>query len=267
MSAQGILTYRLDGQGETVLLLNGGYMSIASWEPIAAPLAERYRVLRCDFRGQLRSPGRTHSDLAGHVVDLVTMLDATGIERVHVVGTSFGAEVGLLLAALHPGRVASLVAATATDVIPPQLQLGGGAVGRELRSAAAGGTRERLLAEMQAAFYSPEYLASHREELAGRAAQVALLPDWWFAGAAALLASLEDLDLRGHLGAITCPVLVLAAGGDRVMPLERARALAAAIPSARLEVVAGSGHALVVEQPERFVRSCLDFLESLHKYG
>ena len=267
MTGGDVLAYRVDGEGEPVLLLNGGYMSIASWEPIAAPLAERYRVLRCDFRGQLRSPGRTHPDLAGHVVDLVKMLDGLQIERAHVVATSFGAEVGLLLAALHPGRVSSLVAATATDVIPPQLQLGGGAVGRELLSAAAGGPRERLLEEMQEAFYSPGYVAAHREELAGRAAQVALLPDWWFAGAAELLTSLEHLDLRGHLGAITCPVLVLAAGEDRVMPLERARALAAAIPSARLEVIAGSGHALVVEKPERFVRSCLDFLESAHGYG
>jgi pimeloyl-ACP methyl ester carboxylesterase len=267
VSGAQLLAHRLDGQGETLLLLNGGFMTIASWAPIATPLAARFRVLRCDFRGQLRSPGPPHSSLAAHAADLVHLLDDLEIGRAHVVGTSFGAEVALVLAAHHPDRVASLVAAAATDVTPPALRFGGGAVGRELRRAAAGGSREELLDEMQAAFYSPAYVAAHREELDLRGAQVALLPDWWFASGAELLASVEDLDLRGCLGGITCPVLVLAAGEDRVMPLERVRALADAIPSARLEVVAGSGHALVVEQPERFVRSCLDFVASLQGYG
>ena len=61
-------------------------------------------------------------------------------------------------------------------------------------------------------------------------------------------------------------MLVLAAGEDRLMPLGCARALVSAIPGASLEVVEGSGHALVVEQPERFVQSCLDFLASVHRY-
>jgi pimeloyl-ACP methyl ester carboxylesterase len=266
MSANALLTHRIDGTGEPVLLLNGGMMTIASWDAIAAPLAERYRVVRCDFRGQLRSPGTPHPDLAGHVGDLVALLDGLRIERVHAVGTSFGAEVGLLLAALHPGRVGSLVAATATDVATPLLRDGQGALQQELRKAAAGHGRDRVLAEMVAVFYSRPYAAAHSQELAERATQVAQLPDWWFAGAADLLASLENLDLRPYIGRITCPVLVLAAGEDRVMPLEHARALAAATPSARLEVVEGSGHVLVVEQPERFVRSCLDFLGSALRY-
>jgi len=260
------LAYRVDGQGEALLLLNGGMMTITSWDAIVAPLAERYRVVRCDFRGQLRSPGAPHPDLAGHVADLVALLDALDLKRVHAVGTSFGAEVALLLAASHPHRIASLVAATASDVATPLFQAGSTALGRALHSAAAGGKRDSLLAIMQDLFYSPVYLAAHRGEFSERSGQVASLPDRWFAGAADLLATLENIDLRRYLGSITCPVLVLAAGEDRVMPPDRAEALASAIPAARLEVVEGSGHALVVEQPERFVRSCLDFLASVHRY-
>jgi 3-oxoadipate enol-lactonase len=261
-----VLAHRIDGTGETVLLLNGGMMTIASWDAIAAPLAAHYRVVRCDFRGQLRSPGPQHPDLAGHVQDLVRLLDELGVKRAHAVGTSFGAEVALLLTASHPERVASLVAATATDIATPLLQDGSAELRHELRGAAAGGTRERLLAILQDLFYSPAYVAAHRRELSERGAQVALLPDWWFAGAANLLAALENLDLRRYLDGITCPVLVLAAGADRVMPPERARALASAIPVAHLEIVEGSGHALVVEQPERFVEICLEFLAGVHRY-
>lgn len=260
------LAHRIDGTGETVLLLNGGMMTIASWDAIAAPLAAHYRVVRCDFRGQLRSPGPHHPDLAGHVQDLVRLLDELGVRRAHAVGTSFGAEVALLLAASHPDRVASLVAGTATDIATPLLQDGSAELRQELRGAAAGGNRDRLLTILHDLFYSPAYVATHGRELSERAAQIALLPDWWFAGAADLLAALENFDLRRYLGGITCPVLVLAAGEDRVMPPERARALASAIPAARLEVVEGSGHALVVEQPERFVEICLEFLAGVQRY-
>jgi 3-oxoadipate enol-lactonase len=267
VNANGVLTHRIDGTGETVLLLNGAMMTVASWDGIAASLAEHHRVVRCDFRGQLRSPGTPHADLAGHVEDVLALLDGLAIECVHTIGTSFGAEVGLLLAALHPGRVASLVAATATDVATPLLRDGQGALQQECRNAATGLSRDRLLDEMQALFYSPAYVAAHRQELAERAVQIAKLPDWWFAGAVGLLASLENLDLRRYLGRISCPVLVLAAGEDRVMLPEHARALASAIPAARLEVVEGSGHVLVVEQPERFAEICLEFLAGVQRYG
>lgn len=267
MNGYGVLAHRIDGTGDTVLLLNGGMMTIVSWDGIAASLAENYRVVRCDFRGQLRSPGTPHTDLTRHVEDVVALLDDLGIERVHAIGTSFGAEVGLLLAALHPKRVVSLVAAAATDMATPLLRDGRGALQQECRNAAAGHSRDRLLEEMQAVFYSPAYVAAHRRELAERAAQIAKLPDWWFANTADLLASLENLDLRRYLAGITCPVLVLAASGDRVMLLEHAQALAAAIPAARLEVVEGSGHVLVVEHPERFVEICLEFLAGVQRYG
>jgi pimeloyl-ACP methyl ester carboxylesterase len=267
MSADSVLTHRVDGQGDTVLLLNGGFMTVASWDPTAAVLAERYRVVRCDFRGQLRSPGARHFGLAGHVADVVALLDSLGVDHVHALGTSFGAEVALLLAALHPARVTSVIAAAATDVTTPAFADGGRELRRQLERAAEGGDRRALLALIHDVIYSPAYKAAHREELTARAAQVALLPDWWFAGAAGLLAVLEDLDLRSQLGRVACPVLVMAAEEDRIMPVERARALAEALPSARLEVFPRSGHALVVEQPDRFLRSCVDFLASVPRYG
>lgn len=263
MTRPGVLAHRVDGVGEPVLLLNGGMMSIASWDPVALPLAERYRVVRCDFRGQLCSPGATYPGLDEHVADLAALLDALEIERVHVIGTSFGGEVGLLLAATHPARVVSLVAATVTDVATPALRDGGGVLARLCREAAEGGSKPAVAAMLTPLFYSPAYVAAHLAELSSRAAQVALLPDWWFARAADLLDSIADLDLRPVLGRIACPALIVAAAEDRVMPVERSQALAAAVPYARLEVVEGSGHVLVAERTDEFVAICLNFLDAV----
>jgi len=134
----GVLAHQLDGDGEPLLLLNGGMMSISSWNPFIEPFVERYRVVRCDFRGQLRSHEPPHRTLDGHVADVIALLDTLEIERTCVIAASFGAEVGLLLAATHPARVASLVVATATDVATQLMRDGGAELGRACRDAAAG---------------------------------------------------------------------------------------------------------------------------------
>jgi 3-oxoadipate enol-lactonase len=262
-----VLGHRADGHGEPLLLLNGGMMTIASWNGLVPPLATRFQVHRCDFRGQLCSPGEPHAELSPHVTDVVELLKALGIERAHVLGTSFGAEVGMLLAATHPARVASLIVATATDVATTALRGGGGELGGAWRSAARGGNRREALVLGESLFYSDGYRRTNREVLDNRLTQVELFPEWWFGGVVGLLATLENLDLRRYLGAIKCPTLVVAAGQDRVMPVERSHAMAAAIPGARLEVIEGSGHALVVEKPVEFVTVCLAFLEDVKRTG
>jgi pimeloyl-ACP methyl ester carboxylesterase len=53
-----VLTHKVEGPpaAPAVLLLNGGMMSIAAWDDVAAALAADHRVARCDFRGQLLTP-------------------------------------------------------------------------------------------------------------------------------------------------------------------------------------------------------------------
>jgi len=262
VTERAVLAHRTEGEGEPLLLLNGGMMTIASWNPIVAPLAERFRVVRCDFRGQLLTGGPAPATVEEHAGDVVALLEALGIGAAHVIGTSFGAEVGMALAALHPARVRSLVAATATE-ITDEFRRGAAELHRTADAVAGGGDPGALVDAMLPVFYSPGYLEAHRDELRLRRAQMAALPRWWFSDADAILAALERFDLAPFLPRIACPTLVLAAAGDRIMPLERARAMAETIPDARLAVVEGSGHVLVVEHPERFVKECLTFLASV----
>ena len=80
---------------------------------------------------------------------------------------------------------------------------------------------------------------------------VATLPASYFLGAAAILGVLETLDLRPQLGGIKAPALVIGGEHDRIFPVEHSRAIAAAIPGARLEVIAGTGHGLLIERMDR----------------
>jgi pimeloyl-ACP methyl ester carboxylesterase len=267
MTVSGPLAYRVDGEGEAVLLLNGGLMSIAAWEPIAAPLAARYRVIRCDFRGQLLSPGEPPADLAVHAADAIALLDHLGIAAVHAVGTSFGAEVGAMLAATHPDRILSLLAAAAVDAPGSRMQAAGERLIAACQEAISTGSGRAFFAAMFPVVYSPSYLSEHRNELELRQARLEVLPDVWFRGALRLLEAIQAMDLRPLLGRIRCPTLVVVAGDDGLMERERSLALAVAITGAQVEVVRDCGHALVVERAERFVEVASSFLASCRVRG
>lgn len=258
-----VLAHRVEGRGEPVVLLNGGLMTMASWDRIAHPLAEAFTVVRFDFRGQLRSPGAPPPDLEGHSADLAALLEHLELPAAHLVGTSFGGEVGLHFAATRPERTLSLVAATVTDLATGDFQAGGAWLGEACERTALGQDPRQLWDAMIPAFYSPAWRVLHEAELTLRREQFAGLPRDYFLGVADLLKSLQGLDLRMLLPRIACPTLLVVAGDDQVMPPDRPSAMALAIRQARLETIEGAGHALIVEQPDRFLGICLDFIRGV----
>jgi pimeloyl-ACP methyl ester carboxylesterase len=259
---QPILTHRVTGDGPPILLLNGGMMSIAAWQPIAEKLEPSFQVVRCDFRGQSLTPGAEPS-LEAHVRDVIDLLDALKIDRLHVAGTSFGGIVGLLLAARHPERVASLAAITTTDRITDAMWQGTLRLRKAALDGASGGDGGLVLDLLLPGTYTTEYLENQKAALAFHRRFVAALPATWFEGVAALLSALEGLDLAPELPRIACPTLVLAGENDVTFPLEHSRALAAQIPGARLVIVPGGAHGLVIEQAGRTADLLLEFLQSI----
>lgn len=255
-----VLAHRVDGRGEPLLLLNGGMMSFAAWDGIAGPLAERHLLVRCDFRGQLRSPGTPPKTFMGHARDVVDLLDHLEIARCHVAGASYGAFAAIHLAVLAPERVATLAAITAADHVTPEARTGLAALVAACRGALAGGPREPVYDLIAAGAYSPAWAAANAAEVAARRSLVTRLPEAWFDGLVGLLGALEDLDVRPLLPRIACPALVLLADGDLAMPLEHGLGLAKGLPRGECVVVPGCGHALVVEQPDRMLEHLLAFL-------
>jgi 3-oxoadipate enol-lactonase len=244
-----VIFHTVDGSGPPLLLLNGIAMTAASWQPVARPLAERFTIVRCDLRGQLMSPAEPPADVAGHVADVVALLDHLGLDSVHVLATSFGGAVGALLAARAPARVRSLMSVASadgfTESMAEEVARWRDATVRSLE----GPDRGVLSDVLEPVVYSPAYVEAHRDERALRRRQIAALPDAWFEGLVGLLDSAESFSLRSELAAVGCPTLIVAAELDGFIPLDRCRALAEAIPDAEFKVIEGAGHAVVVEQP------------------
>ena len=270
-----LLAHTVQGpeDGEPILLLNGGMMSYGAWEPVIRPLLDtgRYRTVGCDLRGQVLSPGTPPATLEGQVAEVVRLLDSLGLDApVHVLGTSFGGETGLLLAATHPERVRSLAAVTVTDFLDEEMREGVAASRRRIAAILAGGGRSDFQDAVAEEVYSERFRRDNESFLAAARERLERMPREWFEHLDGILASYAAVDLRPHLGKIRCPVLIVIAAQDRVMPPERSRALARTLvkalpPEARVEVAVHpeSGHALVVEHPGWLGERYLEFLSRL----
>lgn len=261
MSSSGTaLFHNSVGEGEPLVLLNGIAMSALSWEVVARPLAKKYRVIRCDFRGQLMTPADPPPDVAEHADDVAALLDHLGLRSAHIVGTSFGGVVGTLLAARHPDRVRSLLTIASADGFDEEMAEEVARWRAACVEALESPDRGHLSDILEPVVYSPAWVDEHKAERAQRREQISALPEKWFEGLIGLLDSAHSLRLGEELGQVCCPTLVVATELDAFVPFARARGLAEAIKGARFEVIEGAGHAVVVEKPSEIVNLCLEFL-------
>jgi len=101
--------YRVEGQGEPLVLIAGTGFDMSFWDPLM-PALEEFRVLRVDNRGAGLSdcPDEPYS-IRAMADDVVAAVDAAGFESAHVYGASMGSLIAQDLAIRHPDRVRSLM--------------------------------------------------------------------------------------------------------------------------------------------------------------
>jgi 3-oxoadipate enol-lactonase len=253
--------YELSGEGrEVVVLLNGIAMSIGNWRPIVDALVSSGRRVLChDFRGQMLSEREAGPySLRAHAEDLAGLMRGLGLEKAHIVGTSYGGEVALEFALAHPEMTTSLSVVDSVSYADPMLV------------AAVEGWKACALADPVAFYrsiiawnYSAEYIGENKAELAKREKAIASLPRQWFEDFSGLCDAFLAIDLRGRLGSIAAPTLVIWAEKDILKGEVYSRAIAAEIGGARLLCIPGSGHAVAMERPEALGLALLDFIGKL----
>jgi pimeloyl-ACP methyl ester carboxylesterase len=100
------------GDGGCVLCLHGLTRNSSDFEDLAPHLAARFQVIAPDLRGRGRSardPNMHNYNVHAYLADVLVLLDALGVARVAVIGTSLGGMLAMMLAATRPERVAGIV--------------------------------------------------------------------------------------------------------------------------------------------------------------
>ena len=182
------------------------------------------------------------------------------MERAHLVGYSMGGRIAQGVASRYPDRVAALVLA-ATAAKPNALNLYSlklGAYLYENYGPAAAASVAPLVD------FTHSYFASALPVLVDKLGAVPEIPMPLHAFMGHV-GAIEEHDTSDILGSIRSPALVVIGDQEWLNPLPDARVLVEGIPDARLQVITGASHGLIVEQPEQFNQCVLDFFAEYHR--
>lgn len=240
--------------GEPLILNNGVFMNTTSWAFQLPALAQRYRVLTYDMRGQGQSehPAGPYS-LEQHAEDLVALMDALGLEKAHMVGTSYGGELNLLMGIHHPRRCRSLVIIASVSHSDPLLA----AMIERWRIAARLGDGPQFFRLIYADTYSEAFLTQRPDliPLAEKRYSELDLP-----AAERLIESFQRFDVAADLGRIAVPTCIASAELDLLKPPRYGELMHRAIPGSEYHLIPGSGHVAVLEKAAEVNTIILGFL-------
>jgi 3-oxoadipate enol-lactonase len=250
--------YEVHGpEGADWLVLNNGIIMSAalSW-PLQKPdLSRRYQLLLYDCRGQGQSehpPGPYSMGL--HADDLAALLDALGIENLHVGGISYGGEVAQAFALKYPQRTRSLILADTVSEIGPALC----AIIKSWIDALESKDPIRFYHATLPWNFSAQFIQDNPALLEDAKKRYAQLD---FPAVLRLCECFLEVDFTARLGKIQAQTCIMVGEHDHLKGLDYARILRQGIPQAELHVLEGAGHASAWEKPAEFNTIILGFLE------
>lgn len=236
-----------------VVLAHGVTDDGPCWTSVAEALSSEFDLIMPDARGHGRSDAPEQgygADLQAD--DLAGVIRALGLERPAVLGHSMGAASTLVMAGTYPDLPGAIVLED-----PPSwwLPRDDGAEDRrragmrEWFAAVKRQTRDELLAGIRAD--QPGWSEVEQETWVDSKQRFSpYVLDVLRPGGAA------DIDWTGTLRRITCPVTLITADPERgaIVTADAAEALRDLIPHVRIEHIAGAGHNIRRDQPERFLQ-------------
>lgn len=253
--------YEIHGEGEPLVLITGLSSDHKTWLPFLPAFTNNYRVLIMDNRGigKTEYPDDQFSidDMAS---DTVHLMEELGIEKAHILGHSLGGRIAQKIAIKYPERVKSLILAATSASQPKSSKLMLNTLADEVNN---GMSIEALLKIMMTITFTEKSFVnldtiSERIEL-----RVKSLSRNYARNFARQVRASADYNTKEELSRIKVPTLVLAAENDFIFPLEFLRELAEGIADADLKVIEGTGHSLILEAPQEFIKLVLTFLSKI----
>jgi len=244
------------GDGPDLLLLPGFGATHAAWAPLVSELQGTFRLILVDLPGTGRNARlRPGGGVNQMIAPLDALLDHLGLGRIAILGASMGGMTALWFARNHPERVRRLVVAGSMARVEPSEQARMDERIALLRKGGAHAFARAMVGDLLA----PAFVKAHPRlvRAVSHAYALELPPPEEVERLAGIL---RGLDLRPHLGEITAPTLVLHGEADRLVAVRQAEYLADRLVDARLLVLEGAGHHVLLEKRRESIRAIKSFL-------
>jgi pimeloyl-ACP methyl ester carboxylesterase len=254
--------YKKTGTGKPVLQIHGsafGHRNFARMTPL---MAESFEVIDFDLPGYGESTGSLREAGMAGIADIVfEFVQALGYDKVSLHGTSFGAMIGVHLAARHPeitDRIVFSCFLAKYDLAARMMRKTWKLAARDSGMKAV--TDLTSVAGFARGYYERPEAQAQFEEM--YEAFSATAPEAFIKGTEAI----EQTDLSPLLPTITMPTLLLAGREDNMTPFNPAPSgvgfstIEKLLPDCELHILDDCGHYLVLEQPEHATKLATEFL-------
>jgi pimeloyl-ACP methyl ester carboxylesterase len=258
------LWHEISGDGEPVLQIHGAGFGHFNFAPATPILGREFRCIDYDQRGygQSEKPEQDY-DLEVWADDGIGMLDALGVKRAHIHGTSMGGMVAVLLAGKYPERVQSVV----INCAAAKLGYSGQLIFRNwIDLIAMDGCGSRTLAELiswQA--LSKRYVETEEGRAGVDTIQQILRDSNEPRVMTQACQAMIDMDLREWVPKITSPALVVGGDEDVMTPWDQGpngagqQWIADHLPNGEIAVIKGSNHSTIFDGTEAHCRAVAEF--------
>lgn len=254
------------GDGPTILLSHGVTITSRVWVKQFATLPRAgFRVVAFDHRGHGESVvGSTGHSVLNLASDMRTLLEGLDLRDAILVGHSMGGVAVQSFALEHPDVLHERVRGL---VLLSTLAKTSVATSRPLR-----GVAERVTGafDLGALMRRPDLGTVFSRVGFGRAPQPShvelnrqMLASCSSGTAQEATRALLGLDFTGRVGDLDVPTLVIGGTADVIAPARESRRLATLIPGARLELMPGAGHMIMLERADAFDQLLVDFAHEL----
>lgn len=241
----------LEHAGPTLVFLHGFRGCHADFAELESILARRYSTAAIDFRFHGLSSAAGAPLSAGlFASDLEAVIERLGVERPVLVGHSLGASVGMIYAGRHPHGVTALVLLGASARYQGSIPV------PEAHEDDFRGVQRQLFDRA-----APLFFHEHHPEARDRLAAT------WLSRPYSVHRATTDVpspDLRDVVTTLRAPTLVIVGGDSPSKPVEEAEWLSEHLPRAELELIPGTRHLTLIEEPglvaariEKFFREVL----------
>lgn len=254
--------YKKTGSGKPVIQIHGsafGHRNFARMTPL---MAENFEVIDFDLPGYGASTGSLREAGMKGIADIVhEFVVALGYDKVSLHGTSFGAMIGVNLAAHHPQIVDRIVFScflAKYDLAARMMRKTWKIAARDSGMKAV--TDLTSVAGFARGYYERAEAQAQFDEM--YEAFDATDPQAFIKGTE----TIEQTDLSPLLPGITMPALLLAGAEDNMTPFNPAPSgvgfsqIQKMLPNCEMKILNDCGHYLVLEQPEEATRLATEFL-------
>ncbi|NLX61835.1 MAG: alpha/beta hydrolase [Tissierellia bacterium] len=251
--------YREFGKGNPIVFLNGLMMNTSSWLHLVKYVSKNYRMILIDLIDQ----GRSDSYEANYTIDtqadiLNAFLEKLKIEKINLLGISYGGRVALTYAIKYKNKVKSLILANTDSYISNIMK----DVQKAWAHAASSLDGEIFSSIVFPYIYSFKFYQQNYDKIQENKKMMSkVLDEEWKDRFIRNINSSRNYNVSHLIRDIRVPTLIIGAEYDLITLLDYQKYIHKEIEGSKLVIMKDTGHAALFEKPNEFISIIMEFLK------